>query len=70
MGLVTPVDAVPLGELGRVHFTGIGGAGIGATRTESAARHPRAAESSARSAGTAGRKERGWAWSHRWTRCR
>ena len=28
MGLVTPVDAVPVGELGRVHFTGIGGAGM------------------------------------------
>lgn len=28
MGLVTPVDPVPLGELGRVHFTGIGGAGM------------------------------------------
>jgi UDP-N-acetylmuramate--alanine ligase len=28
MGLVTPVDAVPLSELGRVHFTGIGGAGM------------------------------------------
>jgi UDP-N-acetylmuramate--alanine ligase len=28
MGLVTPVDAVPVSELGRVHFTGIGGAGM------------------------------------------
>ena len=28
MGLVTPVAPVPLGELGRVHFTGIGGAGM------------------------------------------
>jgi UDP-N-acetylmuramate--alanine ligase len=28
MGLVTPVEPVPLGELGRVHFTGIGGAGM------------------------------------------
>ena len=28
MGLVTPVDPVGLGELGRVHFTGIGGAGM------------------------------------------
>jgi UDP-N-acetylmuramate--alanine ligase len=28
MGLVTPVDAVPVGELGRVHFVGIGGAGM------------------------------------------
>ncbi len=28
MGLVTPVDPVPLRELGRVHFTGIGGAGM------------------------------------------
>jgi UDP-N-acetylmuramate--alanine ligase len=28
MGLVTPSDAVPLSELGRVHFTGIGGAGM------------------------------------------
>jgi len=28
MGLVTPVDAVPVGQLGRVHFTGIGGAGM------------------------------------------
>ena len=27
-GLVTPVDPVPLGELGRVHFAGIGGAGM------------------------------------------
>jgi UDP-N-acetylmuramate--alanine ligase len=26
--LVTPVDTVPLAELGRVHFTGIGGAGM------------------------------------------
>ncbi len=28
MGLVTPAEAVPLGELGRVHFAGIGGAGM------------------------------------------
>ncbi|MGH3276988.1 MAG: UDP-N-acetylmuramate--L-alanine ligase [Streptosporangiaceae bacterium] len=28
MGLVTPVSAVPVSELGRVHFTGIGGAGM------------------------------------------
>ena len=28
MGLVTPVDPVPLSELGAVHFTGIGGAGM------------------------------------------
>jgi UDP-N-acetylmuramate--alanine ligase len=28
MGLVTPVAPVPLGALGRVHFTGIGGAGM------------------------------------------
>jgi UDP-N-acetylmuramate--alanine ligase len=28
MGLVTPVAPVPLGELGRVHFAGIGGAGM------------------------------------------
>src|ERR1039457_7288745 len=28
MGLVTPVDPVGLSELGRVHFTGIGGAGM------------------------------------------
>jgi UDP-N-acetylmuramate--alanine ligase len=28
MGLVTPVDPVPVSELGRVHFTGIGGAGM------------------------------------------
>ncbi len=28
MGLVTPVDPVPLSQLGRVHFTGIGGAGM------------------------------------------
>lgn len=28
MGLVTPADPVPLGELGRVHFAGIGGAGM------------------------------------------
>ncbi len=28
MGLVTPVDPVPLGDLGRVHFVGIGGAGM------------------------------------------
>lgn len=27
-GLVTPVDPVPVGELGRVHFVGIGGAGM------------------------------------------
>src|SRR6266536_1879507 len=27
MGLVTPANPVPVGELGRVHFTGIGGAG-------------------------------------------
>ena len=27
-GLVSPVDPVPLAELGRVHFTGIGGAGM------------------------------------------
>jgi len=28
VGLVTPVEAVPLGELGRVHFAAIGGAGM------------------------------------------
>ena len=28
MGLVTPMDPVPLQDLGRVHFTGIGGAGM------------------------------------------
>src|SRR6201998_2690850 len=28
MGLVTPVDPVPVGDLGKVHFTGIGGAGM------------------------------------------
>ena len=28
MGLVTPVAPVPLADLGRVHFTGIGGAGM------------------------------------------
>ena len=28
MGLVTPVDPVPVSDLGRVHFTGIGGAGM------------------------------------------
>jgi UDP-N-acetylmuramate--alanine ligase len=28
MGLVTPVDPVPLGELGKVHFAAIGGAGM------------------------------------------
>jgi len=28
MGLVTPTEPVPLGQLGRVHFTGIGGAGM------------------------------------------
>ena len=28
MGLVTPVDPVPVGELGRVHFAAIGGAGM------------------------------------------
>jgi len=28
MGLVTPVDPVPVSELGRVHFTAIGGAGM------------------------------------------
>jgi UDP-N-acetylmuramate--L-alanine ligase len=28
MALVTPTEAVPLGELGRVHFAGIGGAGM------------------------------------------
>ncbi len=28
MGLVTPVDPVPLGDLGRVHFVAIGGAGM------------------------------------------
>jgi UDP-N-acetylmuramate--alanine ligase len=28
MALVTPVDPVPLSELGRVHFVGIGGAGM------------------------------------------
>jgi UDP-N-acetylmuramate--alanine ligase len=28
MPLVTPVEPVPLGELGRVHFAGIGGAGM------------------------------------------
>ncbi len=28
MGLVTPVDPVPVGKLGRVHFVGIGGAGM------------------------------------------
>jgi UDP-N-acetylmuramate--alanine ligase len=28
MGLVTPVDPVPVGELGTVHFTAIGGAGM------------------------------------------
>ena len=28
MGLVTPVDPVPVGELGKVHFVAIGGAGM------------------------------------------
>ncbi len=28
MGLVTPVDPVPLGQLGKVHFAAIGGAGM------------------------------------------
>ena len=28
MGLVTPEAAVPVGQLGRVHFVGIGGAGM------------------------------------------
>jgi len=28
MGLVTPVDPVPIGKLGRVHFVAIGGAGM------------------------------------------
>ena len=28
MGLVTPVDPVPVGDLGKVHFVGIGGAGM------------------------------------------
>jgi len=28
VGLVTPVAPVPLADLGRVHFTGIGGAGM------------------------------------------
>src|SRR5215472_18274876 len=28
MGLVTPVTPVPVGQLGRVHFVGIGGAGM------------------------------------------
>src|ERR1700741_2756581 len=28
MGLVTPTEPVPLDELGRVHFVGIGGAGM------------------------------------------
>ncbi len=28
MGLVKPADPVPVGQLGRVHFTGIGGAGM------------------------------------------
>jgi UDP-N-acetylmuramate--alanine ligase len=28
MGLVTPVDPVPVRQLGKVHFTGIGGAGM------------------------------------------
>src|SRR5712692_6277865 len=28
MGLVTPTEPVPLGELGRVHFAAIGGAGM------------------------------------------
>ena len=28
MGLVTPVDPIPVDQLGRVHFTGIGGAGM------------------------------------------
>jgi UDP-N-acetylmuramate--alanine ligase len=28
MGLVTPVDPVPVGELGKVHFAAIGGAGM------------------------------------------
>ena len=28
MALVTPVDTVPLDQLGRVHFVGIGGAGM------------------------------------------
>jgi UDP-N-acetylmuramate--alanine ligase len=28
MGLVTPVEPVPVGQLGRVHFVGIGGAGM------------------------------------------
>ncbi len=28
MGLITPVDPVPVDQLGKVHFTGIGGAGM------------------------------------------
>ena len=28
MGLVTPVDPVPVDELGKVHFVAIGGAGM------------------------------------------
>jgi len=28
MGLITPVDPVPVGDLGKVHFVGIGGAGM------------------------------------------
>src|SRR5271168_3567736 len=28
MALVTPVDTVPVDQLGRVHFAGIGGAGM------------------------------------------
>ena len=39
--LVEPVDPVPLPELGRVHFTGIGGAGMSGIARIMLARAPR-----------------------------
>ena len=37
--LVSPVAAVPLAELGRVHFTGIGGAGMSEAAARLGSRH-------------------------------
>src|SRR6266704_1341760 len=39
MGLVTPANPVPVGELGRVHFAGIGGAGMSGIARIMLARH-------------------------------
>ena len=59
MGLVTPVDPVPVGQLGRVHFTGIGGAGMSGIARIMLARGVRVSGSDAASAGTS-RADHSW----------